>query len=128
MITLTLILSTGAFAQDLDCKKFKNGTFEIRNTDPEIGNVIFKRRGKLQTEESLLYGQKIKLKVVWIDQCTYTLVHKKQLSKSGTDDLEFQEEAVITVKIIETKNNSYIQESRSNLYEFVYRSEVFKIK
>ena len=42
--------------------------------------------------------------------------------------MELPKDMVLTVEIIETKENSYIQKTSSNLYKMVLKSEVFKIE
>ena len=128
IIALLLTLSTGAFAQDLDCKNFKKGTFKLKTSNPETGDYIITRKGKKQIEYNELMALKIKFKVNWIDQCTYTLVYQKTLEDGGKVSATFSKKEVFTVKILEVKPSSYIQETSTNLSDTVLKSELFKIK
>jgi hypothetical protein len=125
LIQLFLIFtSTLVFGNEFDCKKFKNGKFKI--IDSEVGNSIIERNGLEQIE----YGEgsklKLKFKVTWLNECTYTLELKKILENPDTIDLP--EDMIVTVEIIETKENSYIQKSTSNLFDMVLKSELIRIE
>lgn len=124
IILLGLILiSSAVFGQENDCKKFKNGKFKI--VDNAAGNSIIERKGSRQIE----YGEGSKLKlefeVEWLNDCTYTLEIKEVLENQN--NVELPEGMILTVEIIETKENSYIQKSTSNLYDMVLESELIKI-
>lgn len=125
LIPLILIcISTVVFGQETDCKKFKNGKFKI--VDSEVGNSLIERKGSKQIE----YGEGSKLKlefrVNWLNNCTYTLELKKVLDNPKNIDLP--EGMILTIEIIETKENSYIQKSSSNLYDMVLESELIKLE
>lgn len=125
LILLILFLSsTIAFGQTRECKKFKNGKFVI--PQEEMGNTIIERKGSKQIEYAVNLGLKVEFKVVWIDDCTYTLAYKKVLE--NPNDLDFPKDVIISVNIIETKDNSYIQKSHSSTSTVVYESEVFRIE
>ncbi|KAB1066066.1 hypothetical protein [Salibacter halophilus] len=125
LIVLVLIcFSTVTFGQTNECKKFKNGKFKI--IDAEVGNSIITRKGSKQIE----YGEgsklKLEFKVKWVDDCTYTLELKKVLE--NPNNIELPEGMILTIEIIETKENSYVQKSTSNLYDMVLESELIKIE
>ncbi len=119
-----MCLSATVFGQANECEKFKNGKFKI--VDPETGNSIINRQGSRQTE----YGEKSKLelafKVEWLDECTYTLDLDSILANPR--NLELPEGMVLTIEIIETKENSYRQKTSSNLFDLVVVSELIKIE
>ena len=119
-----ICFSTIAHGQMNDCEKFKNGKFKI--VDAEVGHSIITRKGSKQIE----YGEgselKIEFKVKWLDECTYTLELKKVLE--NPNQIELPEGMILTVEIIETKENSYVQRSTSNLYDMVLESELIKIE
>ncbi len=94
--------------------------------DTETGNSIIERKGSKQIEYGEGSGLKLKFKVKWIDDCTYTLELKKVLENQKK--IELPEGMILTVEIIETKEKSYIQKSSSNLYDMVLKSELIKIE
>ena len=124
VLLILLCPCTTALAQDLDCEKFKNGKFEL--IDEEYGNAIIERKGKKQTEFMENTGLKIQLKVEWLDACTYTLELDNVLENPNS--LPLPEEMILTVKIIETKANGYIQTSTSNLSDLKMTRELVRIK
>ncbi|MEH0153185.1 hypothetical protein V6R21_03505 [Limibacter armeniacum] len=125
LIALVLIcFSTVTFGQTIECKKFKNGKFKI--VDAEIGNSIITRKGSKQIEHGEGSQLKLEFKVKWIDDCTYTLELKKVLE--NPKNIELPEGMILTIEIIETKENSYIQKTTSNLYDKVLESELIKIE
>jgi hypothetical protein len=125
LIVLVLIcFSTVAFGQTNECKQYKNGKFKI--VDPEVGNSIITRKGSKQIEYGERSKLKLEFKVKWVNDCTYTLELKKVLE--NPNEIELPEGMILTIEIIETKENSYIQRSTSNLYDMVLESELFKIE
>jgi hypothetical protein len=125
LILLVLIsISTVVFGQENECEKFKNGKFKI--VDTEVGNSIIERKGSKQIEYGEGSKMKLKFKVKWLDDCTYTLELKKVLE--NPNKIKLPEGMILTVEIIETKEKSYIQKSSSNLYDMVLESELIKIE
>jgi hypothetical protein len=114
-----------SFGQSLDCAKFRNGRFKI--TDANAGGVfVLDRRGDYQVENNQSLKQTLKFKVTWLDDCTYTLKLDKVLRNEN--NLPIPGNMIVTVKITSTTANSYTQESSSNLYTAIYKSEVVKIQ
>lgn len=116
-----ILISLSSYSQTKNCKDFKNGKFTIFS---ENGNSTIERKGSKQIE----YGEKSKLKILftvnWVSDCTYTLILKKVVSNpSGID---FPKDMIVTVEIMETKQNSYVQKSTSNLFSKVLISELFR--
>lgn len=89
-----------------DCHRFKNGKFFLPDHKGE--EYLIERKGKVQTETEST-GLKMKFKVEWINDCTYTLRFKKMLS--NPENIKISKDWVVRVEIIETKENSYIQRS-----------------
>jgi len=114
-----LFTSLSCFGQELDCSRFRNGKFTI---DDENGSILIERKGKIQTEEIIGKNIKGKLRVTWINDCTYTLKptrRTRKLSGSGIPS-----NALLTVHIIEVNSNSCIQKTTSNFFDFTYTSEM----
>ena len=122
--TIFLLLATFAVAQAPKCSDFKNGKFVIRNA--ETGNSYIEREGDRQLEYGEGSGLRLSFEINWIDNCTYTLTKMKVLANpegfSIPANLEF------TIKIIEVKENAYIQETHTNLFEKVLTSEVQRVE
>ncbi len=122
-LLLGLLLSFPAlgFNQEKDCQRFKDGNFIIR--DKRNGAIYLKRKGNLQIETAERDKVKLKFKVVWLDECTYTLTLTK--IARNPQKIPFDKSMILTVQILETKKNSYIQRSTSNKSETEYESEIF---
>ncbi|MDD2983668.1 MAG: hypothetical protein PHQ74_09790 [Crocinitomicaceae bacterium] len=121
LIAILISLTSFAFGQTADCKRFKEGKFVIPNA--EYGNSYLERKGNIQTEIGEKSGFKATFKVKWIDECTYTLQLKKIIN--NPDEIVFDKATIITVKILEVKKNSYIQRSTSNTFDTVFEGEIF---
>ena len=124
LITLVLLIGimSSSFGQELNCNRFKNGSFKLM--DSLSGNTIITRQGKSQIEFNSLLNLRVKFKVKWIDDCTYELKYKKVLD--NPNNIELSKKMILTVKIIETRKKSYIQEVSSNVSDLIIRNEVFK--
>jgi len=85
------------------------------------------RKGDLQIEYYKEEGKKGALEFIvhWVNDCTYTLtptektlLHYRYLPKS----------AMLTIEILEVKENSYVQKSTTSCSKFELIKEVFKVK
>lgn len=119
-----VFISSVAYGQSTECKDFRNGKFVIH--DDEHGKSYIERKGSRQIE----YGEgsklKMEFKVKWVDDCTYTLELKKVLE--NPENIKLPEGMILTIKIIEAKENSYVQETSSNMFDFVLKSEMFRME
>lgn len=122
LLFLTSIITV--FAQDMDCKKFRDGTFIIPKTDTSPKSTLI-RKGNIQIETLEGDDKALEFIVKWIDDCTYTLTPTKESQKYFPD---LPKDAVLTVQIIETKENSYVQVSRMNFIDFELTAEIFKVE
>ena len=121
--TFFLLLSLALRAQSPDCQKFKNGSFKMESNG--ITSFI-KRKGNRQSETSPTRTGAYHFKVRWINDCTYTLVPTKATLKEPLFR-KLPKNAMLTVTIIEVKENSYIQTSTANFIDIALTSEVFSI-
>lgn len=113
-----------AFAQIPDCSRFREGRFRI--ADPNAGGITnIERKGGYQTESNEGLKIIIRLSVKWLNNCTCEMKLDRILRNDNKIDLPAM---IIRVKIIETRENGYTQETISNIYNGVYRSEVAVIK
>lgn len=125
LITIFLTcFSTCLFGQKLECRRYENGKFKI--IDPEVGNSIIERNDSTQIE----YGEDSKLKlefdVKWINDCTYTLELSRVIE--NPENIQLPEGMILTIRILETKQNSYVQETSSNLFSMVRKTEMIRIE
>lgn len=96
-ICLGFLISNLA-AQQVDCKRWKNGSFAMYLDDGVKYTII--RKGTKQIENNSKTGWTAILKVKWIDECTYELRRKKIIS--NPNNVKEPEGLVITVHISET--------------------------
>jgi hypothetical protein len=117
-------MSSMCFGQELDCDSFKKGDFKI--VDSISGTTIINRSGKYQIEYNTRMNLKAKFKLNWISNCSYELKFIKVLE--NPNNIPIPENMVLTVKIVEILEKSYIQKLSSNISDLVIRDEVFIIK
>lgn len=123
LLVLFVVLSGSVFSQDLNCKKFKEGNYKIY--DEKFGTTSISRTGNEQIETSDGSSLELLFNVTWVDECTYTLEIKEVLA--NPKDEFVMRELIVTVEIIEVKENSYIQKSTANITDFELVSEVFRV-
>ena len=119
---LTCLLSS---AQELSCVDFKTGTFLNIEEGGSSTQIVRTKKIQIEKEDAI----KVKLKVDWINDCSYKLTFVKG-NKAWYDKMgDFGQIPEITVRIIATEENSYTQESTSvGNQSFVYTSKMVKIK
>jgi len=123
LFVLFIFLTGSVISQDLNCKKFEDGSYKIY--DEKYGTTFISRTGNEQTESSDRSSLELLFSVVWVDECTYTLEIKEVLA--NPDNEPVMKELIVTVEIIEVKENSYVQRSTANFGDFELVSEVFRI-
>ena len=105
------------------CEQYKNGHFIVKES--LIGKkYIIKRKGNRQIETDP-DGTQFVFDVNWIDNCTYTLELRK--IARNPNNIEWEEGQVITVKILDTHKDGYIQESTSNFDDLTFVKEMVKV-
>lgn len=122
-----LLIATVSSAQPKDCQRFKNGTFRI--DDPDTGTSTFiTRKGAVQHER--MGDSEARLKVVWLNDCTYTLelMTGKRSDRKNMKESGFDPAMVVKVEILETAEDHYVQRATAAAYDVVFESQVFKIK
>lgn len=124
ILGLLLLTSPICFSQDKDCQRFKDGDFLIKSK--KAGSIYLKRKGEIQIEEVKRDKVKLKFKVAWLDDCTYTLTLIEVIK--NPINIPIDKNMIVTVRIIETKPNSYIQKSTAYQGEIEHESEVFILK
>jgi hypothetical protein len=125
-IFLLSVLLTGftAFAQPVDCFKFKEGKFRIADTRAGV-ITIAERRGGYQTESSEALKAVVRFKITWQDNCSYTLKIDKVLRNENK--IDFPSNLEVHLKIVSTAGKSYTQQTSSSLTNGTYTVEVTKM-
>lgn len=124
-ITLVLLgCSMMTWAQQADCKRFKNGKFKQEDSTGEVWMV--ERKGSKQTEYNDFYKMKLRFRVKWKDECTYTLKLKKIIE--NPDNQSFPKDLIVTVNITEAKDKSFTQTATSSLTNKSLKSKVTVIE
>jgi hypothetical protein len=125
LIPLAFIL-LGISSGKNDCTKFHDGKFKIVNPNPKIGTTYITRKGKTQIEINNDFGYSVNLSVKWENECKYTLKLLEVLE--NRPNIPYDTTLIMTVQIIETMQNSYLQSTTTNKNDQVYQSEVFRIE
>ena len=126
ILLLTTLVCFSISGQKLTCKDLKNGVFTIFGDSTKTQTTII-RKGNSQTEKHNESSTPLQFKVKWVNECTYTLIPSKETLKQFKES-ELPDIGVLTVTILEIRDNSYIQSSTSSVYNFVYTSEMFFTK
>ncbi|HNG62958.1 MAG TPA: hypothetical protein PLK54_04355 [Ferruginibacter sp.] len=113
-----------AFAQSPDCSRFREGKFRIADTQAGVVTIA-ERKGMYQTESSEALKAVVRFRVTWQDNCSFTLRLDKVIRNENK--IDFPANLEIRVKIIETKDNGYIQEVSSTLAPNTYRVEATRV-
>ena len=121
---ILLFLSANAIGQFKECDHFRNGKFQI--TEENMENSIIERNGDVQIEYGEFSQLKVELKVSWVDDCNYTLELVQVLENPKGINVSMG--MMLYVEIIETKENSYIQKTSSDINDFVSISELVRVE
>lgn len=113
------------YSQNIDCARVKNGTFQI--TDAASKKVcVIKRDGNKQTERFVESDETYEFDLHWVDDCTYTLT---PTAATLSRNKEIKEIGIMTVKITEVKDSSYMHlVTISKKPEYTRVDEVFEVK
>ncbi|MFK7812044.1 MAG: tetratricopeptide repeat protein [Maribacter sp.] len=101
-----------------DCSNVKTGNFQIQSRRNGITKIV--RNKNYQIEENEAINYKLKLKVDWLDECTYTLTPVENLSTKQND----LPKMILTCQIIEVNEGNYIQVSTSDDSERPLTSQI----
>lgn len=124
-IFFSLLFSVAtAFCQIPDCTKFREGKFRI--ADSRAGVVtIADRNSMYQTETSEVLKAVVRFRISWQDNCSYTLKLDKVIRNENK--INFPPDLEIKVKIIQTSDSGYIQETTSSMTNGTYNVVVTKL-
>lgn len=119
--TETVVLSrTGEKIEINSCEQFRVGRFKI--FDAFIGTTLIQRDKNFQIESNDL-GDKVKLKIEWTSDCTYTL--KPIEFYMNNNWLPDTTGVLQTIQIIKIKKNSYIFSTGNNKTDIRMTRELF---
>ncbi len=106
-----------------NCSNVKIGDFLIESSKNGLTKIHRTKNYQIEENESL--GYKLKLKIDWIDACTYTLTPVVDLNKrKGTKS----QSRIRTCQIIEVNEDNYIQVSRANSDKLQITSQLNFVK
>jgi hypothetical protein len=104
LLLLIFSVTTSLLAQDptaADCKQFRTGTFYL----PNMPDIVITRDAEFQTETNTKTGKYIKMRITWIDDCTYQL---KTLKTNDRQTRKIDKKiGVLTVVITSVDENTY---------------------
>ena len=120
-----LLLCAGAiFSQTPGCNKFREGKFRI--ADSQAGVVtIADRNSMYQTETCEALKAVVRFRISWQDNCSYTLKLDKVLRNENK--INFPPDLEIKVKITQTCDSGYTQETTSSITNGTYNVVVTKL-
>lgn len=123
-ILLTLLIClTSSFAnsQDLNCKDFHIGKFEM---DSEYGKIVITRSENSQVEYCKDMNYKASFDIIWNDDCTYELSNEKiQIG----DKIDTNNTIKVKSKIYKIEGNVFFLRVSSNLDETVLDCKIKKV-
>jgi len=125
LILSLIFISNTVFCQELDCSRFRTWIFLSSS-----GNLKTKiiRDHEFQIEEYSPLGIVIRMKVHWINSCTYKLEFIEG-NKAWYDNYGYNNDEDMIIKIIETGDIYYIQESYFTESKIKpYRSRILKVE
>ena len=121
---LLILFVAAAFSQTPDCSKFREGKFRIADSRAGIVTVA-DRNSMYQTETSEALKAVVRFKISWQDNCSYTLKLDKVIRNENK--INFPSNLEIKVKIIQTTEGGYTQETSSSLTNGTYNVVVTKL-
>lgn len=99
MLVFMAVQSAVLSQSEINCEKFKTGSFEIDNMDGTISTII--RTKKFQEEVSPYFIGKDNVK--WINDCSFQLIPVEADDKTGIIGSQ-----ILTVTIVETGEHHYV--------------------
>ena len=108
--------------ENMDCSRLKTGKYKIE--DERTGTTLIERNEEFQFEVNEKYNYNSKLKIKWLDDCTYQL-------SSLDEDIDPNDEMssiVITCTITEINDKGYVQVSSSDKSDFKLTALVEYVK
>jgi hypothetical protein len=124
VLTALLLPAVAAFCQPYDCSRFREGRFRV--ADSRLGAItITERNGDYQTESSEALKAILRFRIRWQDNCAYTLRLDKVIRNENR--IDFPSGLEVHVRIIETTESSYTQETTSPLTNETYTTMVTRI-
>jgi hypothetical protein len=119
-ILIFILITFSCSSQDINCNRFHVGKF--KNIDKNSGTTFITRDSTFQTEINNDIGYSVKLAINWENECSYKLRLIRILENKRNFPVDTT--LVLTVQIIETKQESYRQKTTSNKSSIVYESEI----
>lgn len=126
ILTLTLfILGLHAFAQDLDCNDFKNGTFKAEVSDPVKFQWKIVREGSQQTEfiselpqeyKDLGYSTDPHYGIIkWIDECSYLLTYDESKAELTDAQKYINQSGGVLTELVKIEGDCFYYQSSTKI-------------
>lgn len=109
-----------SYSQPFDCEFLKKGKFLL--VDSIHGNTFIKRRRNIQIEYGELSQLKLKLKIKWIGDCSYSLSLAKVLK--NPNEINVSENFQLQAEIVELNKEFYRVKSRTNQNEKIFYKRI----
>ena len=96
-----------------DCKSFREGTFKMYSKS-DNSYIIIHREDSIQTETIMKTGNSVKWKVIWKNDCEYSL---QFINTNYARKNEGEKVPTLTYEIIKTSDNYYIFKEEFHLFK-----------
>ncbi len=121
IILFVCFTSSLVYSQDLNCKDFHVGKFEM---DSEYGKIVITRSETSQVEYCKEMNYKASFDMVWTDDCTYELSNEKiQIG----DKIDMNNTIKVKSKIYKIEGNQFFLRVSSNIDELVIDCKIKKV-
>ncbi len=121
-----LWLSCSSPIKKNDCSKFKTGTFFFRfKSENKLVRYSLSRNNTTQTEINEATGATSKYKIIWIDSCNYKLKFLRGSEVFSANELQLKKIMTITTAILQTTNDYYVFQSKSDKSDYVLQDTMW---
>jgi len=121
LIVLICLTSSFANSQDLSCKEFHTGKFEM---DSEYGKILITRTETSQVEFCKEMNYKASFDIVWKDDCTYELSNEKiQIG----DKIDVDNNIKVKSTIYKIEGDVFFLKVSSNISEMILECKIKKL-
>lgn len=121
ILLLITLSSNFVNAQDLTCKDFRVGKFEM---DSEYGKILISRTENSQVESCKQMNYKASFDIVWKDDCTYELSNEK--IQVG-DKIDVNNNIKVKSEIYKIEGNVFYLRVSSNIADAILECKIKKI-
>ena len=126
LVLCIFLLSCKSNPKRLDCVRFKTGSFDLRlkSNTGTISFTIF-RNNTIQTEINDRTSDTTKYRIIWRDDCTYLLKFLRTTESLSDSLLRLKKSMTITTSFVETANDYYLFQSKSDKSDYLYEDTIW---